>query len=63
MSFLNPINSAYAADYLERHIYVVGDMIGVITSGTDKSPLQSSLTATGIDLTSVDTNGYVAYFG
>ncbi len=63
MSYLNPVDYVFAADSLDRHIYVAGDMVGILTSGADQSPLQSSTTATGINLSTIDTSSYVAYFG
>ncbi len=46
MTLLNPINIAYAAiDYVNRHIYVMGDQIGVLTTA-DNAPIQDTYMGT-----------------
>lgn len=60
LSLLEP---AYAGDYSERHVYVDGDIVGILTSGAGKAPIQETLSATGVNLGTADTSGYVAYFG
>jgi type II secretory pathway pseudopilin PulG len=62
LSFLDPISIAYASDYSDRHIYVTGDQVGILTDAT-KAPLQDTYTGTGVDLRSINTAGITAYFG
>jgi hypothetical protein len=63
LSFLGPVDDVHAAGYQDRHIYVTGDAIGVLTSGAGTAPVQENSSSTGVNLNSINTDGYVAYFG
>lgn len=63
MSFLAPLQTAYAAlDYTDRHVYVIGDQIGILTN-RENVPLQEIESGTGVNLGDIDTTDLIAYFG
>lgn len=46
MTLLDPVNIAHAAvNYIDRHIYVMGDQIGVLTTAGN-APIQDTYTGT-----------------